>query len=230
MKLGIFTDSHYSSAALTCGRRYNSRSLDKIRAALAEFARAGCAMAVCLGDLIDREDDHAKEIANLRAVAAVIAASGLRTIVVMGNHDGFCFAKDEFYRILGEDCRPETLVLEGKTLVFADACHYAAGGHYTPEGSHDWTDTFLPESELAALAAALRDAAAAHVFLHQNVDADIREDHRVGNAEAVRALLDAPNVHGVHQGHYHPGCEHGKYRTYPAMCERDDAAFIVELE
>ena len=229
MKLGIFTDPHYSSAALTCGRRYNSRSLDKIRAALAEFSRAGCAMAVCLGDLIDREDDHAKEAANLGAVAAEIAASGLRVIVVMGNHDGFCFTPDEFYAILGEACRPRTMALDGRTLVFADACHYAAGGHYRPDGSHDWTDTFLPESELAALAEALRNAEAAHVFLHQNVDAAIREDHRVGNAAAARALLDAPNVIGVHQGHYHPGCENGKYHTYPAMCERDDAAFVVEI-
>ena len=30
MKLGIFTDSHYSSSELTCGCRYNSRSLEKI--------------------------------------------------------------------------------------------------------------------------------------------------------------------------------------------------------
>jgi len=229
MKLGIFTDSHYSSAALTCGRRYNSRSLDKIRAALAEFARAGCAMAVCLGDLIDREDDHAKETANLRAVAEVIAASGMRVIAVMGNHDGFCFTPDEFYAILGEACRPCTIAAEGKTLLFADACHYAAGGHYCPDGSHDWTDTFLPESELTALADAVRAAGEAHVFLHQNVDEEIRADHRVANAAAARAILDAPNVRGVYQGHYHPGHENGKYHTFPAMCERDGAAFVVEI-
>ena len=34
MKLGIFTDSHYSSQEVTCGNRYNSRSLEKIRKAM----------------------------------------------------------------------------------------------------------------------------------------------------------------------------------------------------
>ena len=57
MKLGIFADPHYSSALLTCGRRYNSRSLAKIEAALARFAAERCDLVVCLGDLIDREDD-----------------------------------------------------------------------------------------------------------------------------------------------------------------------------
>ena len=42
MKIGIFTDSHFSSAEVTCGNRYNSRSLEKIRRA-DETAPAGIA-------------------------------------------------------------------------------------------------------------------------------------------------------------------------------------------
>ena len=33
MKLGIFTDSHYSSATVSCTVRYNSKSLTKIKKA-----------------------------------------------------------------------------------------------------------------------------------------------------------------------------------------------------
>ena len=71
MKLGIFTDPHYSSAELTCGRRYNSRSLAKIQAALARFAAERFDLVVCLGDLIDREPTHEAEATNLAALARV---------------------------------------------------------------------------------------------------------------------------------------------------------------
>ena len=36
MKIGLWTDSHYSTALLTCGKRYNSASLEKIRKAIPE--------------------------------------------------------------------------------------------------------------------------------------------------------------------------------------------------
>ena len=42
MKIGLYTDSHYSSQEVTCGCRYNSRSLDKIRVAYDFFERSGC--------------------------------------------------------------------------------------------------------------------------------------------------------------------------------------------
>ena len=42
MKIGLYTDSHYSSQEVTCGCRYNSRSLDKIRAAYDFFERSSC--------------------------------------------------------------------------------------------------------------------------------------------------------------------------------------------
>lgn len=56
MKLGIFTDSHYSSHEITCEKRYNSRSLEKIKEAYALFEKEKCDLAICLGDLTDKED------------------------------------------------------------------------------------------------------------------------------------------------------------------------------
>ena len=74
MKLGIFADSHYSSAEVTCKKRYNSASLEKIRQAFEHFQKEECDFVICLGDLIDKEDSHKKEIANLKKVEKFSAA------------------------------------------------------------------------------------------------------------------------------------------------------------
>ena len=58
IRLGIFTDPHYSSQEITCSKRYNSRSLEKIRQACRFFEERDCDLIVCLGDLIDREKDR----------------------------------------------------------------------------------------------------------------------------------------------------------------------------
>jgi hypothetical protein len=70
MKLGIFTDSHYSSHTITGlnKRRRNSQSLKKIKEAYDFFAAENCDLVICLGDLIDKEDSHQKEIDNLKEI------------------------------------------------------------------------------------------------------------------------------------------------------------------
>ena len=72
MKIGILTDSHYSSQKVTCGNRYNSKSLKKIKLAYAFFESQKCDLVVCLGDLIDKEAHHEKEVENLKEVARII--------------------------------------------------------------------------------------------------------------------------------------------------------------
>lgn len=231
MKLGLFSDPHYSSREITCGRRYNSRSLEKMREAYAAFAAAGCELVVCLGDLIDREDSHQQEIENLTAAAAVIRRSGIDTVCLTGNHDAFAFTAEDFYAVLG-GCRPTNRKIDGKTLVFLDACYFHDGNHYIP-GDDDWTDTYYPHT--AALEQALAEAEGeVHVFVHQNIDPTVREDHRVKNSGEIRRILEqSGKVKAVYQGHYHPGslCRHGgiDYVTLAAMCEREQAYDIVKI-
>ena len=231
MKIGIFTDAHYSSKTLTCGNRYNSRSLEKIRQAYAFFEKEGCNLVVCLGDLTDTDDTHEKEAENLREIAAVIHGSPLPTVCVMGNHDAFAFTQEEFYALLG-GCRPEAVKADGKTLLFADACYFKDGRRYGP-GDTDWTDTFCPHTQelQAQLAAAGGDV---YLFLHQNLDPDIRSDHRLYNAGDINAMLrENGRVKAVFQGHYHAGGEsvHGgiRYVTFPALCENENVFFVREL-
>ncbi|MBQ3095282.1 MAG: hypothetical protein IJC53_02445 [Clostridia bacterium] len=54
------------------------------------------------------------------------------------------------------------------------------------------------------------------------------------NAAEVREILEqSGRVHLVLQGHYHPGTENThngiRYTAFPAMCERDDAVFVLEV-
>lgn len=231
MKIGLFSDPHYSTQEVTCGCRYNSRSLDKMRQAYQTFAAAGCDLILCLGDLTDIEKDHRQEIANLQAAAAIIHSVSIPTVCLMGNHDAFAFTPEEFYDLLG-GCKPTDRTAQGKSLLFLDTCHFRSGRHYAP-GDTDWTDTCLPDP--AALEAALAAATGeVYVFLHQNIDPGIPADHRLSNDSEVRRILaQSGKVKAVYQGHYHPGHQSRlgdiDYVTLPAMCEQERAYYIVEV-
>lgn len=231
MKLGIFTDSHYSSQEVTCGVRFNSKSLEKIRRAYEFFESEKCGLVVCLGDLIGNEDSREKDAENLRAVSEVICASSVPTVCVLGNHDAFAFTEAEFYGILGI-AKTSSVEKEGKKLIFLDACYSKNGERYVP-GIQDWTDTYYPFEE--ELKKTLKEAPGeVYVFIHQNLDPEVPENHRLFNADRVNALLlESGKVRTVYQGHYHHGnrsVHNGiRYVTFPAMCESDGAYFIEEI-
>ena len=233
MKIGFFTDSHYSSAKITCGRRYNSRSLAKIEQAMQCFQKEGCELVICLGDLIDSEETQEKVLSNLHEVAAVIRRYNLPFICLMGNHDGFTLTQDAFYNVLGNECRPHSIRTERRTLLFLDCCYTSDGVHYSPEGAHDWTDTFLPQTMELKRMLENSDTPVC-LLMHQNVSPGIRSDHTLSNAWAVRKIIEKSKVvEKVFQGHYHPGQHehsHGvEYITFPAMCEQEEAWFICNL-
>lgn len=232
MKLGIFTDSHFSSAEITCCNRHNNESFRKIKQAYEYFNDEKCDMVICLGDLIDKEDNHIKEIDNLKKLSEIMLSYEFKSYVILGNHDAFEFDADEFYSIIGEQFRPKNVHTDGKNLVFLDACYFKSGMHYK-RGDSDWTDTYYPMTdELEILLAGI--SGDVYIFMHQNVDQLIRDDHRVSNADELRSIFaNSKKVRAVYQGHYHPGfsseCDGIRYVTYPAMCENEDAYYIIEI-
>jgi len=232
LKIGLFTDSHYSSALLTCGNRFNSQSLRKIKEAMKNFVQEKCDLVIILGDVTDTEPSCELEAQNMRQIAQVLDASGLDVFCVMGNHDAFVFTSDEFYGLLGEKYRPRTIQRDGASLLFLDACYFHTGIHYAP-GDSDWTDTFYPYTDdLKNTLSALRGDV--YVFMHQNIDPEVREDHCLCNAAQIRSILEtAGNVKAVYQGHYHWGhetcCNGIGYITLPAMCQNEDAYRIIRI-
>ncbi len=231
MKIGIFTDAHYSSQEITCGNRYNSKSLEKIRQAYNVFQAEECDLVVCLGDLTDTETLHEKEIENLKEIANVINTCPIKSICLMGNHDAFALTSAEFYEILGHS-KPEHIKTQDKNLLFLDACYFKNGNHYLP-GDSDWKDTFYPH--IKDLKKQIDEATGeVYIFIHQNLDPNIRQDHRLFNSEEInRIFLESGKVKAVYQGHYHPGMRsvHNNiaYIAFPAMCENENAYFILSI-
>ena len=231
MKLGLFTDPHYSSQDVTCGNRFNNQSLRKIIEAYDCFTKENCDLVVCLGDLTDTEDTHEKELENLRQIAEVVRRAPMDTVCVMGNHDAFAFTPDEFYSVL-DGCRPENRFTNDINLLFLDTCYYKNGIRYAPGGG-DWTDTFLPDPNALKKLLCETDAKT-YIFLHQNTDLTVRADHRLYNAEEVSDIIESSGkVRTVFQGHYHLGqtsLHNGvQYITLPAMCEAENRYYIYEL-
>ncbi len=232
MKIGLFSDSHYSTTDHLDENRYNSKSLERIEEAFTYFKKENCELVVCLGDLIDKENDHEKEISNLIKVRDVMNRFLIPTYVLMGNHDGFCFSVEEFYEILGKEYQPRDILGEEKNLIFLDTCYFKSGKHYQP-GDWDWTDTFYPtpevlEEKLSKL------SADAYLFMHQNVDPEIQKNHRLYNDEQIRAIAEqSGKVKTIFQGHYHDGNNNSLngilHFTMKAMCEYEDAYTVVEL-
>lgn len=152
--------------------------------------------------------------------------------VVMGNHDAFGSSVEEFFSVLGEKYMPTDRVVEGKTLIFIDACYNSDGTHYK-RGDHDCTDTNY--FKVAQLKSALDKASGeVFIFMHQNLDLGISADHRLRNDQEIREILEnSGKVKTVYQGHYHYGNEsyHNniRYKTFYATCEHDDAVFIEEI-
>ena len=77
-----------------------------------------------------------------------------------------------------------------------------------------------------------REQAFQIIFEKSFMDESVEEIMK--NAAEVRKILEeSGRVHLVLQGHYHPGAEHEhngiRYTTFPAMCERDDAVFVLEV-
>ena len=231
MKFGIYTDCHYSSADITCGKRYNSQSLRKIKEAYELFEKERCKFVVCLGDLIDTEPTIEQEIKNLTEIAKIIQESNIPTVCLMGNHDSFVLDRKRFFEILG--ISPiDNLCIEGRRFLFLDACYFKNGKHYAP-GDTDWRDCCLPniESLHSNLLGITEDT---YIFIHQNIDPSVSSDHRLFNADKVFSLINESDVVKiVFQGHYHPGCysEYNgvKYITLPAMCESENAFWIYDI-
>ena len=232
MKIGLFSDPHYSSQELTGGNRRNNLSLGKMRKALEHFAAQGCHRVICLGDLTDAEDTKEKEVSNMREIAALFGEFSMPIQVVMGNHDAYVFEAEEFYALLG-GCEP-TDVHEGNLhLLFLDLNYSSKGVRYQPH-NFAWDDVSLPDPT------ALEDKLAScdgdvYLFMHQNVDIAIpAADHRAANAEEIcRIIEESGKVKAVYQGHFHWGHRTRRngvdYVTLPAMAVYDDTCQIIEV-
>ena len=231
MKLGLFTDPHYSHQTLTCSNRRPSLSYGKVREAME--AMTDCDLVLCLGDLINDCGDPAENRERLAEIAALFRSFAMPVYCLPGNHDYEAFTLAQFQQISGQLAPPSVLRVCGKTLLFPNASCREDGTPY--DGNPiDWTDSFLPAAEMDLLRRTLAEPETeeAYVFFHQNLDPDVESHHIIRNAPEIRSLLaESGKVRAVFQGHYHPGHENEidgiRYRTLPAMCEGEENRFAI---
>lgn len=227
MKVGIFTDSHY------CSREGNCDSLQKIKAAVSYFEKENCSIIVFLGDLIDKEDNHKKEIENLKQISDIFNKCSIKIYVIIGNHDTFSFTKNEFYTILGEEYRPENTCINGKNLLFIDSCHSHDANPYTP-GFCNWSDIYYPHTDELCHCLSNLGGDETYVFSHHNLDPAVTENHRIKNAAQIRKILEnSGKVRTVFQGHDHRYTKSDingiHYITYPSILETAQAIYIADI-
>jgi Calcineurin-like phosphoesterase len=86
VKLGLITDLHVAPVPHAPARWHNDYDFDgvcrRVQAALSALAGEGVDAVAALGDLTNAGDDD-----SLDTVLGILSASGMRTLVVPGNHD-----------------------------------------------------------------------------------------------------------------------------------------------
>lgn len=232
MKIGLFADPHYSTKELIGVTRRPRLSYEKIGEALRVFRDEKVDLVICLGDLIDTENNAVKDRENLSHIAVLLASSGIETLCIMGNHDAFCLDRYRFSVLLGLPIAPLHKKYGDVDIILLDANYYKNGKAYDGRDG-DWTDTMIPESEVAWLKTELESCGSkTYVFTHQSVDYTLEQHHVVENAEEVCAVLSqSGKVKGVYQGHYHGGGESLldgiPFTTLSAMCEGYENSFMI---
>ena len=226
MKLGLFTDAHYSSIS-------GPTVLERIEKAFKAFQKAKCDLVVFLGDLLHDDVSHEREIENLKAIGRIFCGFDGCAFAVIGNHDTNLFTKDAFYQILGEQFRPRSLVLDGKCFLFIDGCYFQSGEEYRP-GHTGGVDTWYPHADALERDLGQMEGELAYIFTHQVLDLSSGSVQRILNAADIRGILEkSGKVRTVFQGHSHRLVESDingiHYMTLPAMHDRENAYYILDL-
>ena len=231
MKIGLFSDPHYSRRELSGATRRPRLSYEKIGEALRCFREEKVDLVICLGDLIDSEGSAPQDRDNLSHIAVLLSSSGIETLVIPGNHDLFALDRYRFGVLLNMPLAPLHRRYGDVDVILLDANYFKNGQAYDGRPG-DWTDTMIPQTQTEWLKKELESAGdKTYVFSHQLIDYNMEQHHVVENAEDVcRILVDSGKVKGVFQGHYHHGGENEiggvPFVTLRAMCEGYENSFL----
>ncbi len=228
MKVGVFTDAHYAEgltmqATRTCGKSY-----DKVTRILQFFRDVD--VVIQLGDLINVTGDAVQDEKNISRMQALLKELKVPCYSVLGNHDVETAPKKRF---LPEHPEGYYTFEVGKFRFIVLDGNYISTGESYEVTEWRWTDTWIPEGQLAWLERTLQETAGpAIVLCHQNLDDRGDDPHLIGNASQVRALLEkSGKVAAVLQGHCHRGCfsrVNGiPYYTFRALCEKENVPCAI---
>lgn len=227
MKIGIFTDPHYSLQEKRGGNRRPALSWEKLAVAMEDFLNEKVDFCICLGDLVDDADRSEPAEARLVRLVEKARSYGIPLYFLGGNHDFESFTPEEFAKKTASPRPPFRLDTPTHRFLFLDANYRSDFRHFSQAGV-EWTDSNLPPLQTEFLKKELASSEKpAVICLHENLDPRIPEDHRIKNAAEVRCILEeSGRVALVLQGHYHKGADHTvngiRYFTPGAMCVEEE--------
>lgn len=232
MKIGLFSDSHYCKESALEGTRLCSLSLKKIHDAMEYFVSHGADLVLCLGDMTDAGDDTEANHGCIREISSLIRSYDVPFVLAAGNHD-FKAAEILQFRVLsGLETPPYICDTDEYRIITLDANYESDMKHYSPDG-FNWTDTNLPEEQLAFLRDALASADRECIIaLHEPINEAAGDCYRVKNAKEIKKIIkDSGKVRLVIQGHkheYEDAVEDGiRYITVVGMCEGEPNRFMM---
>ena len=196
------------------------------------FQEASVDLCVCLGDFVDKGTTAEEPFVCVSEAIDLIRSYQIPYRVIPGNHDYTVFSADEFTERTGSPIPPYVWETDTHLLIFLDASYRSDERRFDVAGV-EWKDSNLPQWQLDFLTETVaRTDKNCVVLLHECISTDVNLDHRVKNADAIRAVLEeSRRVSLVLQGHYHKGSEQSengiRYLTLPAMCEGEGNSFLI---
>ena len=206
---GLVTDLHAADLEPNANRHYRE-SAAKLTACVADMNRRGVDFLIELGDFKDQGKTAGETLQNLKDIEAIFRQFKGARYHVLGNHDMDRISKGQALSVIENTGLPQgrsyySFDVKGAHFVVLDATFRPDGSPYD-SGNFKWTESFVPDEELAWLERDLRESRRpAVVFIHQLLDGD-EDVYYVRNAAAVRRVLEqSGRVRAVFQGHYHEG-------------------------
>ena len=230
LRVALFTDAHYARGLRTEGTRRCDLSLQKLEAILRALPPVDA--LINLGDLVNGTGDAARDAENIRQVKGLLSRFPAPCYHVLGNHDCGAGRKAVFLPAGTDPSGAYAFELGGVRFLALDANFTHEEVSYD-EGPWNWRDAWIPRAQQQWLREQLTSAPGPVVVLcHQNLDDRGSDPHLVGNAAAVRGILEeSGKVLCVLQGHCHAGAfgvQGGiPYYTFRALCEGEEAPFAI---
>lgn len=220
MKIGIIADLHLPKKEFPPrpepGRKPEPVPDDpttvKVKAFYEKAKEEKFDFVINLGDLINGSGDQDSDYMTASMFSRSMISSTVNTYYVLGNHDSMNIPKDLLLHC-DKNLGGAYYFLKDEVLFVALDANYSCDGKPYEPGFTDWSDSFIPDSQLDFLKKQLsrKDYRFAVILCHQRLDMFMDDlehlnPHVVGNSESVRNILEeSGRVALVLQAHYHSG-------------------------
>ncbi len=231
MKIGLFSDLHYNRNPEE-NRKFTALAPIRLKEAMEAFRKEKIDVAVCLGDIVDKAETHEEELSCWQELLSIVKEYSFPCYFLPGNHDYEVMIGDEFCKTTGMPGYPFSADVNGRRLLFLDACYRYSGKRYDEAGMI-WTETALPPDQIVFLERTLSESEMPCIlFTHQNLDKNLPKDYRIKkNMQLRRLLKESGKVKYAFSGHFHGGDYHEiggvRYVTVPSMTETSANNYMI---